>query len=149
MIPSWVHLYAFLLSSLPIWTCWLDSQWVIPCQVHLCPPNLILLAWQLVSNSMPGPAAMSLLTALIHNLVLLAWQQVSDLVSRPAVPSYYCCFHSQFCPVGLTASRWSCASLVVTFELSHCHLILLAWQQVSNFMPSPTMSHLTILTSHI
>ena len=50
---KWLHARfncLFSLCSLWIWVCGLNSLWVIPCHVQLCPltvftPNLVLLAW--------------------------------------------------------------------------------------------------------
>ena len=41
---------------------------------------LVLLAWQSVSDYMPGPTAVSILTVPTVILALLAWQLVSDSV---------------------------------------------------------------------
>ena len=108
-MPSLAECPLMVLSStLLLWCCWFDSLWVISYQVQLgafwlcsvsfgligsewlhagsiwvpsdCPHFYsILLAWQLVSDFMPGPA-WCFLTVLTPNLVLLAGQLVSDFM---------------------------------------------------------------------
>ena len=36
---EWLHVKSghFLLSWFPLWSCWLNSKWVIPCQAYFCP----------------------------------------------------------------------------------------------------------------
>ena len=80
------------------------SSWVPSDHFHSCSgPDL---AWQWVSDFMPGPATY-LLIILTITLVLLAWQPVSDFMLGSA----------------------GCLLTVFTSTL-----VLLAWQQVSNFM---------------
>ena len=104
VITCQIQLCFISLSSPPLLFCWLGRLWVvIPCQFSLCsfsltsgpvnltasewfhamsavylltilPPTLVLLAWQQVSGSIPGPAIF--LTVLISTL--LAEQFVSD-----------------------------------------------------------------------
>ena len=103
----------FLLSSPPLWSCLLDSKWVVPCKVQLCPLLItiftscwldrewvtanpislltvptsiwVLLAWQEVGDSMPGPFVTQVSTVLTFIMGLLAWQLASDSMPGLAV----------------------------------------------------------------
>ena len=106
--------------------------------------TLILLAWQGVSDSMPGSDVSLQLTVLTATLVLLAWQQVSDFMPGSAVPLL------------TVLIVWSDSMWVIPCQVQLCLfslfslpllMVLLVWQLVSDFMSGPAMSLLTILTA--
>ena len=125
-----MHLSFISLSSCSFWFYFTVCEWLharsgsIPS--HLFTTTLALLAWQRVSNSMPGAASSHFFTSA---LVLLAWQQVSsDFMPGVAIfllivltvtalvlwldskwvvhKARSSCSHCHFAPIGLTASEW-------------------------------------------
>ena len=95
--------------------------------------TLVLLAWQEVSDVMPGPSG-CLLTVLSPTPLLLAWQQVSDFMSCPArclwlssLPLWSYQIVSDFMP-----GPWAGCILTVLSPTP----LLLAWQKVSDLCRS-------------
>ena len=79
-----------------------------------------------------------LLTILTPTLVLLAWQKVSDFMPGPAgLPLTYHMAHSNHSgPIVLTACEWFYAMFHwVPFDYPHSTLVLLTWQPVSDSIP--------------
>ena len=112
--------------------------------------TLVLLAWQPVSDFMLGSAG-CLLTVFTPTLVLLAWQQVSNFMSGPAGCLQSDCPHSHPGSVGSTDCEWFCASPASGYLLTVLTptLILLAWQQVSDFIPGLAKCLLTWLNRNL
>lgn len=133
-------------GSDPLLSCWLDSLWIISCQVNLdviwlfSHPLWCCCGGQLVSGFILGPA-LFLQTDHSHcdSVGLIACEWCCG--SSSWVPSYILTF-----TVGLTGSEefhhmYSC----MPTNCPNTHSGLLA-QQVSDFMPGPGIYPLTLLT---
>ena len=119
------------------------------CLLTVPTPILVLLAWQLVSNSMLGSAG-CLLTVLSLILVLLAsWQKVSaNFIPGPTRCLLTSAFSLTLVLLGFIACGWfhSRSSWVPSDCCPHFHSDSVGLQEVSDFMSDLAECLLTVLT---
>ena len=148
VISCQIWLGPFWLSSLPLWICWLVSLWVISCQVQL------------------GTFWISPLWS--------CWVDSEWVISYQIYLGVSHCAHSHFGPIGFIECKWfHVRSGWVSSDCPHSHsghvdllvcesfharsswvhsdsltstLVLLAWQKVSDWMPDPVGWLLIVLT---
>ena len=159
-VCEWFHASSSSVEPLSLFTlsllsyC-LNSMWVIPCQsavslLTILTSTLILLASQVVSESMPGlatsfsPPSLPLWSCWIDRKWVIytqAYYVLSHLESLPSLPLWLCWLGR------LWVIPWPGPAMSLLITIIPPTLILLGWQVVSDkFMSCPVVSLLTALT---